>query len=150
MTTSVRAHGVAVRAPEGWEVRIHRRSPTEPEETTHSVTHVANFPLPAHRGDFGTGAVERMGRDDVLVVLVEFDAESAGTALFARRGLPTPRVDDFHPSRLQRTLPGQSGAQWFFNTGHRAFSLYVVLGSHHRRARLLPHVQHIVDQLSID
>ena len=58
----------------------------EPEETTHSVTHIANFPLPRDRGDFGTGAIERMSRDDVLVVLVEFDAESAKTALFARRG----------------------------------------------------------------
>ena len=150
MSTSIRAHGVGIRAPEGWEARIHRRPPTEAEETTHSVTHVANFPLPAHRGDFGTGAVERMGRDDVLVVLVEFDPESARTALFARRGLPRPQASDFHPARLQRTLPGQSGAQWFFNTGDRAFSLYVVLGSHTRRARLVPQVHHILDQLTID
>jgi hypothetical protein len=148
--SQVRAHGVGVRAPEGWEARIYRRPPTEPEETTHSVTHVANFPLPRDRGDFGTGAVERMGRDDVLVVLVEFDADSAKTALFARHGLPRPRVYDFDPRKLQRTLPGQSGGQWFFNTGGRAFSLYVVLGSHHRRARLLPWVHDILDCLTID
>jgi hypothetical protein len=150
MTTRIRAHGVAVRTPPGIEARIHRRPPTEPEESTHSVTHIANFPLPADRGDFGTGAVERMGRDDVLVVLVEFDAASATTALFEQRGLPRPRLGDFHPARLQRTLPGQSGAQWFFNTGDRAFSLYVVLGSHARRARLLPQVHEILDHVSID
>jgi hypothetical protein len=147
---SVRAHGVAVRTTDGLEARISRRSPTEREERTHSVTHVANFALPTRRGDFGSGAVERMGRDDVLVVLVEFGADSVGTPLFARRGLPRPRVVDFDPRRLQRTLPGQSGGQWFFNTGERAFSLYIVLGSHHRRARLLPTVHSILDQLTID
>jgi hypothetical protein len=148
--TAVRAHGVAVRPPKGWEARIYRRPPTEPEERTFSVTHIGNFPLPPGRGDFGTGAVERMGRDDVLVVLVEYDAESAKTPLFARRGLPKPRITDFDPRQLQRTLPGQSGGQWFFHTGDRAFSLYVVLGSHHRRARLLPQVHDILDRLTID
>jgi hypothetical protein len=146
----VRAHGVGVRTPEGWEARIYRRPPTEPEETTHSVAHIASFPLPRDRGDFGTGAVERMGRDDVLVVLVEFDTDSAKTALFARRGLPRPRLGDFDPHNLQRTLPGQSGGQWFFNTRDRAFSLSVVLGSHHRRARLLTQVQDVLDRLTID
>ena len=148
--TRVRAHGVGVHTPDGWEARIYRRPPTEPQETTHSVTHIANFPLPRDRGDFGTGAVERMSRDDVLVVLVEFDAESAKTALFARRGLPKPRAGEFDPRNLQRTLPGQSGGQWFFNTGDRAFSLYIVLGSHQRRARLLPQVHDILDRLAID
>ena len=148
--TKVRAHGVTVRTTAGWEARISRRPPTEPEERTHSVTHIGNFPLPARRGDFGSGAVERMGRDDVLVVLVEYDADSAKTPLFARRGLPKPRIDDFDPRKLQRTLPGQSGGQWFFNTGDRAFSLFIVLGSHHRRARLLPQVHAVLDQLTID
>lgn len=148
--TDVRAHGVAVRTLDGWEARISRRPPVEPEERTHSVTHIGNFPLPARRGDFGSGAVERMNRDDVLVVLVEYGADSATTPLFARRGLPKPHAEDFDPRKLQRTLPGQSGGQWFFNTGDRAFSLYVVLGSHHRRARLVPKVQAILDQLSID
>ena len=148
--SSVRAHGVSVRTTPGWEARIHRRPPTEPEESTHCVTHIGNFPLPRDRGDFGTGAVERMGRDDVLVVLVEYDADSVKTPLFARRGLPKPQPADFDPRRLQRTLPGQSGGQWFFNTGNRAFSLYIVLGSHQRRARLLPQVHHILDQLTID
>ena len=95
--TTVRAHGVGVRTSPGWDARINRRPPTEPEETTHSVTHIGNFPLPRDRGDFGTGAVERMGRDDVLVVLVEFDAEVLNRSglqllgdalLHVARGLP--------------------------------------------------------------
>jgi hypothetical protein len=61
-----------------------------------------------------------------------------------------PRAGDFDPRKLQRTLHGQSGGQWFFNTGDRAFTLYVVLGSHDRRARLLPHVLAVLDQLTID
>jgi hypothetical protein len=111
--------------------------------------HAANFALPAIRGDFGSGAVDRMRRDDVLVALLEFDPPSARTALFANHGVPRPRTDDFHPAQLQRVLPGQSGAQWFFNTGDRAFCLYVVLGSHHRRVRLVPHVHDLLDRLTI-
>jgi len=146
----MRAHGLALDTPRGWEARIHRHAPTEPEESTHAVLHAANFPLPPGRGDFGTGAVERMQPDDVLVVLVEYDAGSARTPLFARRGLPRPSPHDFDPRKLQRTIRGQSGGQWFFNTGDRAFCLYVVLGSHTRRARLLPHVRTLLDTLTID
>lgn len=148
--TTLHAHGLAVAAPTGWEARIHRHPPTAEGETTHAVLHVANFPLPPRRGDFGSGAVDRMHGDDVLVVLVEYDTASAQTPLFANRGMPRPHPDDFDPRKLQRTLPGQSGSQWFFNTGDRAFCLYVVLGSHHRRARLVPHVHNLLDRLTID
>ena len=146
----LRAHGLAVRTPPGWDARIHRRPPTVEGETTHAILHAGNFALPARRGDFGSGAVERMRSDDVLVVLVEYDEPSVHTPLFSNRGVPRPRASDFDPRGLQRTLAGQSGAQWFFNTGDRAFCLYVVLGDHHRRARLVPQVHDLLDQLTID
>jgi len=145
----VAAHRLAVDTPAGWDARIYRRDATDAGEDPYPVMHAANFALPAVRGDYGSGAVDRMRRDHVLVALLEFDAPSAKTALFANRGMPRPRADDFHPTQLQRMLPGQSGAQWFFNTGDRAFCLYVVLGSHHRRARLLPQVHNLLDRLSI-
>jgi hypothetical protein len=135
--------------PAGWDARIYRRPQTDAGEEPHPVVHAANFPLPAVRGDYGSGAVDVMRGHHVLVALVEFDEQSAGTALFARRGLPRPRSDDFHPWQLQRVLPGQSGAQWFFNTGNRAFCLYVVLGNHARRARLLPQVHEFLGRLTI-
>jgi hypothetical protein len=143
------AHGLAIDTPAGWDARIYRRPQSDAGETSHPIAHAANFALPSVRGDFGSGAVDRMHSNHVLVVLVEFDAPSAGTALFARHGVPRPRAEDFHPAQLQRTLPGQSGAQWFFHTGNRAFCLYVVLGSHHRRARLLPQVHDFLDRLTI-
>ena len=145
----IAAHGLTVHTPAGWDARIYRRAQTEAGEDSHPVVHAGNFALPSERGDFGSGAVDRMGRNHVLVTLVEFDRASARTALFANRGMPRPRPADFHPMQLQRVLPGQSGAQWFFNTGDRAFCLYVVLGSHSRRARLVPHVHELLDQLSI-
>ena len=145
----VAAHRLAVDTPRGWDARIYRRQQSEAGEMSYPVMHAANFPLPGIRGDYGSGAVDRMRHDDVLVVLLEFDQPSAQTALFANRGMPRPRADDFHPAQLQRVLPGQSGGQWFFNTGDRAFCLYVVLGSHHRRARLLPHVHDLLDRLAI-
>jgi hypothetical protein len=143
------AHRLGVDTPRGWDARIYRREQSAVGEQSYPVMHAANFSLPAIRGDFGSGAVDRMGRDHVLVVLLEFDAPSTKTALFANNGVPRPRIDDFHPAQLQRVLPGQSGGQWFFNTGDRAFCLYVVLGSHHRRARLLPHVHDLLDRLTI-
>jgi len=145
----VAAHGLAVDTPRGWDARIYRRPQSEAGELSHPIVHAANFALPSVRGDFGSGAVDRMRRDDVLVVLLEFDQPSSRTALFANRGVPRPRSDDFHPTQLQRVLPGQSGGQWFFNTGDRAFCLYVVLGSHHRRARLVPQVHLLLDRLTI-
>jgi hypothetical protein len=145
----VAAHRLAVDTPHGWDARIYRRTQTDAGEQSFPVMHAANFALPAIRGDFGSGAVDRMRRDNVLVALLEFDPPSVGTALFANRGVPRPRADEFHPTQLQRVLPGQSGGQWFFNTGDRAFCLYVVLGSHHRRARLVPHVHALLDRLTI-
>ena len=145
----VAAHRLAVDTPHGWDARIYRRSQTEAGEHAFPIMHAANFALPSIRGDFGSGAVDRMRRDNVFVVLLEFDPPSAQTALFANRGVPRPRSDEFHPAQLQRVLPGQSGGQWFFNTGDRAFCLYVVLGSHHRRARLVPHVHNLLDRLTI-
>ena len=145
----VAAHGLAVDTPPGWDARIYRRPQTEHGEVNHPVLHAANFPLPAERGDFGSGAVDRMRGDDVLVVLIEYGEDSAGTALFADQGMPHPRAADFDPRMLQRTLPGQSGAQWFFTNGNRAFCLYVVLGAHARRARLVPRVHELIDRLAI-
>jgi hypothetical protein len=143
------AHGLAVDTPPGWDARIYRRAQTDAGEDNHPVMHAANFALPAERGDFGSGAVDRMRGDDVLVVLIEYGADSADTALFANRGLPRPRATDFDPRMLQRTLPGQSGGQWFFTDGDRAFCLYVVLGNHARRARLVPRVHELLDRMSI-
>ena len=145
----VAAHRLAVDTPHGWDARIYRRHRSEAGEVSYPVMHAANFALPLVRGDYGSGAVDQMRRHDVLVVLMEFDESSAGTALFANRGVPRPRSEDFHPAQLQRLLPGQSGGQWFFNTGNRAFCLYVVLGSHSRRARLLSQVHDLLDRLTI-
>ena len=94
------------------------------------MLHAGNFALPERRGDFGGGAVERMGPTNVLVVLFEYDQASARTPLFARIDRPQPVPSDFAPNQLQRIIPGQSGAQYFYSEAGRAFCLYVVLGSH--------------------
>ncbi|WP_432562658.1 hypothetical protein [Kineococcus sp. SYSU DK003] len=132
------AHGISVDAPEGWEVRITRRAAQGHEPGSHRrpVLHAATVALPAVRGDFGGGVTGTLGTEDVFVSLFEHDPAAVGTGLFADRGFPVPTPADFAPNRLQRSIPGQSGGQWFFSVGERAFSLYVVLGSHARRAEL--------------
>jgi len=131
-------HGLGVELPRGWDGRIFRPAADEPGATTRAILHAANFPLPERREDYGGGAVEVMGADGVLVMLLEFDPEAASTPLFAQlQGMPRrlPR-SAFSPNRLQRILPGQAGAQVFFTDQGRAWSLYVVLGSWARRAQL--------------
>ena len=146
----VESHGISTELPPGWEAEITVRPESEEEaalatgeKTTMPVAHLANFPLPPERGDFGSNAVEIMTADDVLVCLIEFDRGSAGTALYAREGIPVLTPDAFSPESMQRALPGQSGAQEFFSVGGRAFCVYVVLGSHTRRAETVE----IVNQL---
>ena len=119
-----------------WDSRIFRRAP-EVGERTFPILHAGNFALPNQRGDFGSGAVDVMRGHHVLVVLLEQDPEAVHTALFRRRGFPIPRADDFSPRALQRTLPGQSGVQYFFSHRNRAFCLYLVIGDHGRRRRLV-------------
>jgi hypothetical protein len=144
----MRAHGLTISPPPAWDVRVYRR-PAEFEARTFPVVHAANFPLPARRGDFGSGVVEIMGPSHVLVVLFEYDRASAGQALFSRRGLPTARPGDFSPRALQRTLRGQSGVQYFFNDSGRAFCLYIVLGSHARRRRLVAAANQLMKSVAI-
>ena len=151
----LQAHGIETDLPAGWEGRIALRTPpgtqtrstadTAPgpfgavDEKPNPVVHLANFPLPEDRGDFGSGAVDLMTEQNVLVVLFEFGPESVGTALFKRRGLPTNLTPNmFSASALQRTLPGQAGCQVFFTVENRAFCCYTVLGKQSAANKVLP------------
>lgn len=143
------AHGLGVELPPGWEGSIFRRRAGR-GETTNPILHLATFPLPPHRADFGAGAVELMGPGDVFVSLFDHGTDSAGAPLFSRRGLPLPlRPDDFDPASLQRALPGQAGIQRFFTSANRAFALYVVLGGGRHRHRVVPGLNAVLATLTV-
>lgn len=127
--------GVVVDLPPGWEARARTQPPSAPGVPGNLLLHVATVPLPATRGDIGSGVVETLGPDDVFVALYEYDEPDAGKALFAAEGLPLPRPADFSTAVLQRTQLDHSGAQFFFAVEGRPFCLHAVLGSHARRAR---------------
>jgi hypothetical protein len=151
----VRSAGIEVSVPSGWDAEIYNREADfAPQSGTFGVSrpvvHLGTFPLPQGRGDFGSGAVEIMRADDLLVVLFEYGPESVGTALFARSGIPRVAAADFAPNNMQRPIAGQSGAQYFFNQSGRAFCLYVVLGAHARRQELVPEVNQVLAGLRID
>ncbi len=158
--TSLSAGGLSVSLPTGWEGEIFNRAPTVEgrslagpagdTEVARNVVHLANFALPAERGDFGSGAVEIMNSGAILIILFEHGPESADTPLFARSGIPQLTPEEFHPQQMQRTLSGQSGRQIFFNAGGRAFCLYVVLGGHRRREVLVPIVNDVLASLDIE
>ncbi|PPK98067.1 hypothetical protein CLV92_102220 [Kineococcus xinjiangensis] len=148
----LRAHGMAVDAPRGWEVRIsrRRREGQEVGAERRPVLHAATVALPEERGDFGGGVTPLLSEEDLFVSLFEYGPEAVGTPLFATKGRPRPTVADFAPNRLQRSIPGQSGCQWFFQEGGRAFCLYVVLGSHARRAALVNRLNDVLATLDLD
>ncbi len=178
--SDISAFGITATLPSGWDGRITKRpdpvadaapdaapevapeagaeAPAAPDQRTaavvdgteNPVAHLANFPLPPNRGDYGSGAVETMGAGDILVCLVEFDPEAAGTDLFANVGLPRFGLNDFAPHTMQRTIAGMCGAQAFFSEGGRAFSAYVVLGSFRLRAPLVPVVNDLLAGLQIE
>ncbi len=149
----VEASGLVVDTPSGWEVEIYRRADDGfallTGEQTNAVVHLANFPLPGARGDFGSGAVEIMRPGDALVVLFEYGGDSVSTRLFSQKSRPVVKASDFDPNKMQRPLPGQSGAQYFFQESNRAFCLYVALGSHARRNETIPLVNEAIGRISI-
>lgn len=151
----MRLAGARIRAelPPGWEGRIDDGGLETLADgaVRPNLVHLANFPLPAGIGDFGSGATETMLAGDVFITLFEYDPAAAGTALFAVPGLPRSlAAADFDRNNLQRTLPGQSGVQRFFHHQGRAFCLYVVVGSHLDRVDRLPGIAWVLERLEID
>jgi hypothetical protein len=156
-------HGISTDLPDGWEGRITKRVEPGPGarspvngadlsvERTHPVVHLANFALPEDRGDFGSGAVELMGDQNLFVCLFEYGPESVGTALFAAQGMPrTIDPARYSSSQLQRTIRGQAGYQTFFTEAGRAFTLFVALGSGRRAAELAPQADAVLATTTIE
>jgi hypothetical protein len=153
------ATGIRMELPRGWEGRVRTRDEAVAGVARTAATgrpapmtvSAANFALPQTLGDFGGGAVEAMTSRDLFLTLFEYGPESAGTALFAREGMPRRlRPDDLDPSTLRTPLPGMSGAQFFFTEAGRPLCLYVAVGSHLRRLRTLPVLTGILQTVQID
>jgi hypothetical protein len=158
--TELRAHGLGVQVPSGWDGAIYRRRDDSlgPQALSSAgsaapgsaapgglffppILHLATFPLPPGRGDYGGGALDSMGRTDLFVSLLEFEPGAADRPLFRVDGVPWPLApDDFSPDMMRVPKDGQSGCQRFFRLGPRAFVLYVVIGSHSLRRVLVPRV----------
>jgi hypothetical protein len=158
--SAIAAYGLRVDLPRAWEGRLFRRSRPlraadhpeaygHPEGSVNPVLHLGNFALPPGRGDYGTGAVERMSAAHVFLSLVEFDREEADRPLFSAHGVPRLDVIDFGPRSLQRHIPGQLGCQRFFTENGRAFCLYVVLGSRRHAGALVAQTRTVLSGLEV-
>ncbi|HYN28317.1 MAG TPA: hypothetical protein VES95_00395 [Dermatophilaceae bacterium] len=156
--------GLAVTPPRGFTAAIRRRpvpvgatgdAPADGArtralvDTPHPVVHVATIALPEERGDFGGGVLPALGRDDVFVALVEYDASLADTGLFAKVGMPRLAPSQFGFERMPRQLPPRSACQHFFSLGGRAFCLFTVIGDHSRRMALVPRAAEVVRTLRV-
>jgi hypothetical protein len=159
--SKIAGHGLSAELPRGWDGEIYVRAPvvappssgrTTPSNlgSTAPVLQLADFTLPAERGDYGGGAVELMGSHNLFVSLFEHGPEAVGTALFSQPGPPWPiRHSAFGPNRLQRPLPGQAGAQWFFTDSGRAFCLYAVIGSYTLRGLLTRRLNRVLTTIAV-
>jgi hypothetical protein len=157
--------GIQIDLPSGWDGQIRGAgqsassarplapagsdlaAPDDPAEGL--VLHAGSFPLPAERGDYGSGAVEIMTGADVLVCLLEHEREAASTALFAREGVPQLDPAMFSPETMQRAIAGMAGTQHFFQVSGRAFCLYVVVGSWLARGPLVAVADQVVGSITV-
>ena len=171
---TIDGHGFSVQLPAAWEGRIYQRAtPTTaftPKnraadstgtnaaragdgwlgEQTRAVLHLGNFALPADRGDYGSGAVERMGPGNTFIAILEFGQECLGTALYGSVGLPRVSPEKFDPNALQRRISGQAGCQFFFTAQSRPLCLYVVLGSQQNAVALSAQANQVLDRIKVD
>lgn len=158
----ITAHGLAIDLLPGWDARIRLLSAALDDAVknllgvlarplqAHPVLHAADFALPDHRGDFGSGAVDIMRPTDTFIALLEYHPDNTKTALFANAGPPRQvSPDAFSPQQLQRTIRGQAGFQRFFSDQGRAFCLYVVLGSMADRRELVGKVNATLARIEI-
>lgn len=145
----IASYGLAVTPPSGWEAHIYQREANTPGTQTLPVVHAATVPLPATRGDYGSGVVETLGPQDVFVALLDFGPTAAGTALFAPTGIPGLTADMYQPNALQRVLAGQAGVQRFFTNAGHGYCLYSVVGSFANRAPLCYQANQVIGSLEI-
>lgn len=153
-------HAITVDLPPRWEGAFDTAPPapgrrmssgaTTPVVASLPTLHLATFPLPRVRGDFGSGAVELMRTTDGFVSLLEYGPECVGTPLFSQRGLPRSiHGRDLSARALQRTLKGQAGTQVFFTEAGRAFCLYVVVGDAGQADRTAREVSRALSAITI-
>ena len=148
----MQAIGINLGLPPGWEAEVDQGGGASEEGSVTVTTprvHLGNFPLPPNRGDFGSGAVERMVSGDVLICLLEESPEVIGSGLYDLVGMPTISASDFAPEGMQRPIRGQSGAQKFFNLDGRAFALYIVVGSHISRASFVEEINDVLAAIEL-
>ena len=164
----LQGHGMRVLLPAGWEGRIFQRAtpglaftPAARAQQGHlaaggwageqpkPVLHLADFALPANRGDFGSGAVDRMGPTNIFVAALEFGSECLGSALFGSVGLPRLSAVQFDPNALQRRLPNQAGVQIFCTVNSRPICVYAVIGSYGIAKQQAVRINQLLDQVEV-
>ena len=119
--TDLAAHGIEVTLPAGWEGRVFRR-PLAGEvargrgrrraraaggDHQRGACTSSTIALPLGIGDFASGAVDKLGSDDVLIVLFEYDAGERRHSRCSRRAGPPAHAHGrrLQPQRLQRADP---------------------------------------------
>ena len=141
------AFGITVDLPHGWDGRIYRHAPVPrgpcvgaaaaaaevtdlatDEGTVQPVAHLANFPLPADRGDYGSGAVERMGPVTCSSASWSSTRRPRTAACSRTRAFPVSSAAALPPTRCSGRSRAARRPGLLPRMG-RAFCAYAVLGA---------------------
>lgn len=144
--TVIRAFGIEVEAPAGWEARIFRLPDGEP------TLHAASFPLPVSDGEFGANATRHMKTHEAFLSVTEYKVDgklAPGRGLFAAGKPHTIAARAFSPNVLLRGSHGQLGSQLFFTDAGRPFALYAVVGSVAALGSRLPELNALLAGLAV-
>ena len=134
----IRAHGLELAIPVGWNAEIFRLGDGSPAdgdgplnlttrelENSPPVLHAATLDLPRGRGTYATEMIDRLGHGDAFVAVIDHGPEQARQEVFSMGVVPWPLLPDhFDPSASPQTKTGLVFVQRFFNQRDRAFALF--------------------------
>jgi hypothetical protein len=132
MATTMTAHGIKAKLHPGWNGRIYQEV-LAPPEVMGPIMHMGNFAIPMTDTGFAGQMMGQVTSGKVAFVYMEYvpdDVIRPGVGLYSAQGFPPPfTLDDFSPTNMQVSRPGQVGAQRFFSVGDRPIVLYAVVGT---------------------
>ncbi len=128
--SSIDAYGIHFQLPYDWSSRVIAPM-SDGDESSGVGIHAGSFAIPLDGASYGITMMSQLGPLDIAFALLEMlpDGElQPGQGIYASVP-PVLAALQFDPASLQVVREGQLGAQAFFATSQRAFSLYAVMGS---------------------
>ncbi len=123
----ISSYGISIDLPQGWEGRIFVNPPQDDGSLCFPRLHAGNFPIPLDGTGFAFEAIREMGKEDVLLALVEYSPRRADKPAFASKTLSPIQASQLQSNAFHGPRPDYvSAVQVTFTLSGRPFCLYVV------------------------